>query len=711
MAKHWFFVLIISCFCAVADMKIINLGKKCWRKFSNSKTDSYTQATLLIQECSTDTNQLKKIMDCVPAEWYEIMPNTMRSVQKNAELHQTAPESNFENFLYFFSKHTPITPRGWEIFYKSLTAFEKTGKNKDKAQHWKHLFLSKLKYFVQTADISKKNFTAMLNDFGFLLHKEDFIENIKQLLWNNNVESAKEFSEILDLPKDHWLWFAIRFLTKDAYKNDFSVMKDYELLSIDHQKLPIMQMAIVKFFIRASNAANALSVWQNSKLAVYHDNLHKSAKTSLDKLMLAVMREQIQEGNRYRTLGEEKQAKKYYQDALMAGQPRRMDSWAEFLWLQGFAYLEGLKEPKKALARFLFLAKYPNFTKEDLNDLASLPSEFIKSHDEEKYQASYAKNLVFPNKTKYRYQARGCFWAGLCYEKLGEKARAKACFEKAANYGFFFYGQMAQYKLHRKHIAMKFAQVDSNKGFKSPAQQEILQIIKLWNNQCAGQCIKMKRAKNLICDITALAETPEDKKKALELVKILDPISATHTAKSFTFDPKSTFAEAYPKTILPIPGPRNDDAIVYAITLAETCFNPSVISSAGAIGIMQIMPHEAEKLAKQAGLVYSPNKLLNGEYNTRLGIAELNNKLNKYENYIQAIAAYNAGNKKVAPWIENIPNDETIESSWAWIESMPYEETRGYVPRVLENRMVYRWLLGKPVSSIEIPGLFYIRKR
>jgi soluble lytic murein transglycosylase len=123
---------------------------------------------------------------------------------------------------------------------------------------------------------------------------------------------------------------------------------------------------------------------------------------------------------------------------------------------------------------------------------------------------------------------------------------------------------------------------------------------------------------------------------------------------------------------------------------------------------MQLMPATATLVARRLGLAqqHSAVRLLDDPgYNIQLGTTYLARGIENFGgSYVLAIAAYNAGPRRAAQWIER-NGDPRLEGADVidWIERIPFDETRNYVQRVLENLMVYRWRLqpGAAVASIE----------
>jgi soluble lytic murein transglycosylase len=140
-----------------------------------------------------------------------------------------------------------------------------------------------------------------------------------------------------------------------------------------------------------------------------------------------------------------------------------------------------------------------------------------------------------------------------------------------------------------------------------------------------------------------------------------------------------------------------DPYLIASIIRQESGFESTVVSNAGAVGIMQIMPEEAERIATAAGLqTPSRQQLFDPETNISIGVAEYAQKLTvMHGTEILAIAAYNAGEDAVGKWLAQAPFDDID----LFIESIPYNETRLYVKSVTRNRFEYRRIYEGVVSS------------
>lgn len=133
-----------------------------------------------------------------------------------------------------------------------------------------------------------------------------------------------------------------------------------------------------------------------------------------------------------------------------------------------------------------------------------------------------------------------------------------------------------------------------------------------------------------------------------------------------------------------------DPMLVAALIRQETIFQADAVSHAGAVGLMQVLPKTGAKLARRLKIRYARAKLFDPEYNLRLGTLYLADLLGSMGSPEKALAAYNAGEDRVAAWESERSYDELAE----FVESIPFTETRDYVQIVMRNAELYRLLYG-----------------
>lgn len=141
-----------------------------------------------------------------------------------------------------------------------------------------------------------------------------------------------------------------------------------------------------------------------------------------------------------------------------------------------------------------------------------------------------------------------------------------------------------------------------------------------------------------------------------------------------------------------------DAAWVYGIMRSESAMMETARSSANALGLMQVTPGTARTIASKHGLAYrSSSQLLDGPTNIQFGTTFLRDLLDEYaQNPVLVSGAYNAGPNAVNRWLRSRPRGEAA----AWVETLPYYETRDYIPRVLAFTTIYEWRLGLPVRRV-----------
>ena len=132
-----------------------------------------------------------------------------------------------------------------------------------------------------------------------------------------------------------------------------------------------------------------------------------------------------------------------------------------------------------------------------------------------------------------------------------------------------------------------------------------------------------------------------------------------------------------------------EKSLVNAVIFCESRFEPDVVSSADAVGLMQITRETGWWAAEQLGMDAEEMDLTNPDTNIRIGCWYLHWLLQKFDGVTEtALAGYNAGHGNVSKWLA----DETISADGIRLEEIPYEETKGYVYKVRLAEKGYRLL-------------------
>ena len=150
--------------------------------------------------------------------------------------------------------------------------------------------------------------------------------------------------------------------------------------------------------------------------------------------------------------------------------------------------------------------------------------------------------------------------------------------------------------------------------------------------------------------------------------------------------------------------------LLHAIVRKESAYNPRVVSYADAIGLMQLLPKTAFKVAGQLGLEANREALFNPETNLRLGARYLSTLLRELDGQpLLAIAAYNAGPHRVRPWLALSARGSRKVDVDLFVERIPVDQTRNYVRRVATTWARYRYLEDPSQPwPLELPAQFSV---
>ena len=149
-----------------------------------------------------------------------------------------------------------------------------------------------------------------------------------------------------------------------------------------------------------------------------------------------------------------------------------------------------------------------------------------------------------------------------------------------------------------------------------------------------------------------------------------------------------------------------DPFLVLSVIRQESFFNAAAVSRAGAVGLMQIMPKTGRRLARRFGLdSFSRRQLFDPGLSIQLGTRYLADQVRAFEeaadgglSWQLGLAAYNAGPHVARRWVERFPLDDAD----AFVERIPYRETRLYVKKVLKSYTIYKALHRRGRDSSEV---------
>ena len=298
--------------------------------------------------------------------------------------------------------------------------------------------------------------------------------------------------------------------------------------------------------------------------------------------------------------------------------------------------------------------------------------------------------------------SRGAYWLGRSYEKLGNIDESKKWYKESAKYLTTYYGQLSHLKISPNEPIILDDLMDVNKTFTEDFyNKELVKVVYLLD-----ELNKDKYTKHIL---RYLANENVDQGSEVLAAKLATDIGrfdfAIQVSKIASYQKR--FHNKYNYPIISTPKMINkrkipEAAFILSIIRQESEFDTSANSSAGAKGLMQLMTYTAKTVAKQAKMTYSKSRLTKDpEYNINLGSYYIAGLILEYDGaYPFAIAAYNAGPKRVRYWKKINKNPQKGQIDYVdWIELIKFKETRNYVQRVLENYNVYRYILEqKPIK-------------
>ena len=291
-------------------------------------------------------------------------------------------------------------------------------------------------------------------------------------------------------------------------------------------------------------------------------------------------------------------------------------------------------------------------------------------------------------------KARAGYWGGRAAEAEAKSDLARKWYAAGAEHMATFYGQLAAHQLGDDappHPVPEPVPTSTERAdFDSSEQVRATQVFFALGDRADSKAFLLHLADR--------AETPTQFAMLAALAEQNGRIDlAIAVAKRAIIAGTPLMIHGYPTIALPSGG-NTEKALLFAIVRQESAFEPDAVSPAGARGLMQLMPATASFMAGKLQLPFSiPRLTMDGQYNITLGRGYLQHLIDDFGgSYALAIAAYNAGPGRVRQWLAEYgdPRGGRIDMV-DWIETIPIDETRLYVQRVLENLQVYRGQVGR----------------
>lgn len=521
----------------------------------------------------------------------------------------------------------------------------------------------------EAIDVARRNWTRLdmtgakekdyLSEFGKYLEPMDHAARLDRLLWDNRKSAARRHRDRIGDDRRALADARLRLMAKKKSGIDAAIGRVPSWLEND----PGLQYERVRWRRRMDMDADAAELLLN-----YSGELGRPARWWSEREILA--RRFLRDGN-------PATAYKLVSGHGLTDRAKRAD--AEFL--AGWISLRFLNDPNTAFGHF-----------STLYDFVSYPIS----------------------------RARGAYWAGRAAEAADKKKISEQWYRTAAGYSTTFYGQLAADRLgmtlpppagHETRIDAVEAEAFERDDLVRLAR--LLIGLKATRSPLAAGGSDIDSAKSpkaflasldddtvlipLLRHIAWRGKTVTEWVKAAKLARDAGRTEiAVYIARRAAKSGVVLRDLGYP-TLIVEGKTQPNPALLHALVRQESAFDPGAHSSAGARGLMQLMPATAKGIARQLSIKgHSTNRLTDDpHHNLTLGSAYLESMLKKYEgSMVMALAAYNAGPHRVNKWLkENGDPRLSLDKSIDWIESIPFSETRNYVQRILETLPIYRWKL------------------
>lgn len=489
-------------------------------------------------------------------------------------------------------------------------------------------------------NFSEKEEGEFLDNYQTQLTEIDHINRIDRLLWDKKIAASKRI---------------MNFVNSDYQKLFKAIIAIY--------KSPRYIDKIILSVPRKLRSNEGLSyrrvMWYKSKNKV--DDL-------LDVILDLPKKMQFPEkwwGLRHLYARELFKVKKYkisYKLLKNHGLPTNDSDFWEAEWMTGWVALRFLDKPKEARDRF-----------ENLYNNVRQPVSL----------------------------ARASYWLAMSYEAMGDKKQAIQWYKVAIEYPIFFYGQLA---IH-KHRLLDPIQAQNDIILPEDPHVTERDMAAISNSKAVQVAYLLMimsdkpNAENVFKWVVTNAKT---KGEVAVIMRLINEIGDRHleAKTSLAAAKKNVF---FIRDKFQIVDEIRDDEyapLVHAIVKQESGFAPIAFSRVGAVGFMQLMPDTAKLVAKDIGIKYDKRRLSRDiKYNVRLGSFYIKKLIDRFDgSEMLAIASYNAGPNTAQRWINEFYDpreEEDIDKVVDWIELITYSETRNYVQRIMENLIVYKYLMSR----------------
>ncbi len=317
------------------------------------------------------------------------------------------------------------------------------------------------------------------------------------------------------------------------------------------------------------------------------------------------------------------------------------------------------------------------------------------------------------------------FWAGRVYLEQGNAALAEEMWRRVVTEFYStYYGAIGHYLLEKamgKKLALSPARTPT---FRMHALREVFVPADRLRVKRVEALMRLGLHEEAVCELEELDVADQKPEKMLlkavmlfasgrwlDSIKLYDSLPRGFRGSLPAGFERMLFPRRYADKINELAKKASvDPDLVMAIIRQESVFNPEARSPVGALGLMQLMPATAVLEAKRLGADYvsaeerkslmalakNPVSLIVPDTNLKIGVHHVKSLLSKYDSPVFMLSAYNASPSAAARWKTSIPTTDLL----AFIERIPYKETKAYVKLVLRNYFYYKRWYNPPTGEL-----------
>ena len=547
------------------------------------------------------------------------------------------PGENATTVIAFFAREKPETGNGWARLADSYAA---TGRSTEALQAARNAWAS--------ADLSGQDEQTLWARYGASFTRADHDRRIDALLFAKKEDDAARFLALASPERQ------AAFAARVALQNDSSDAESRYRAVMGSVTSDAGLMMDRARYLRDHNYDRSAQ----DLAARTHHFVYKPADPERFYDMLLTLADDAADLRDWDTAYN---IVRQIDDVLPAGvqvadQPLGVrDDYTDLAWLGGTVALQRMNQPASALAMF------------------------------DRY-ARAGRSL--------QVQTKGDYWAGRAGLAEGHFQTANAYFQRASAYPDLFYGQLALERLGRAvppppaALPQYTTTSVQRAAFNSRRLVQALRLLAQQGRSTEEALFVQALARSLDTDV--------DRNLAMEISQQLNrqdiPVWVARMAriKGSSFYVR----QAYPMLSATVAS--NLWSLAHGISRQESSFDPYALSHAGARGMMQLMTGTARDQAGKIGVGFDSSRLLTDpSYNVMLGSSYFQHMLDVWGGSVPlAVASYNAGSGNVSKWVRRYGDPRGKVDVVAWIEAIPFDETRGYVQRVIENTVVYDSMRG-----------------